>query len=78
MKRKIKTTSGLTLEVSHRNGMFRISVEDDSEDININEINGFEIHLFFDSENFEKLLKAMKEAWEDWKTELNILDANEL
>jgi len=75
MRKEIKTTSGLTLEVAHRNGMFRITASDDSD-----EINGFEINLYFDSENFEKLMKAMKKAWEDWETELNmnILDANEL
>ncbi|RLG62452.1 hypothetical protein DRO21_07340 [archaeon] len=73
MRETIKTTSGLTLEVAHKNGMFRITVSDDSDDIN-----GFEISLYFDFENFEKLMKAMKEAWEDWETESNILDANEL
>ena len=70
--------SGVEVEVMENSGTFTISICKDfsGKDTGMWEVISMELTL--DYSDFEKLLNLLKEAWESWEAELNILKGDEL
>ena len=70
--------SGVEVEVAENSGTFTISIRKDfsGKDTGMWEVISMELTL--DYSDFEKLLNLLKEAWESWEAELNILKGDEL
>ena len=70
--------SGVEVEVAENSGTFTISVCKDFSGKDTGMWEAISMELTLDYSDFEKLLNLLKEAWESWKAELNILKGDEL
>ena len=77
MRRRINL-SGVEVEVAENSGTFTISVSKSFSGEDTGMWEAVSIELCLDYSDFEKLLNLLKEVWESWEAELNILEGDEL
>jgi len=76
--RKRISLSGVEVEVVENSGTFTISICKDFSGKDTRMWEAISMELTLDYSDFEKLLNLLKEAWESWEAELNILKGDEL
>lgn len=70
--------SGVEVEIVENSGTFTISICKDFSGEDTGMWEAISVELTLDYSDFEKLLNLLREAWESWEAELNILEGDEL
>ena len=78
MKDKIVLGDGVEIEVFMKNGTFRVEVSKSFSAKDTGMWEAMTMELILDYSDFEKLLKLLKDAWEDWKVEVGVPEGDEL